>query len=121
MSKVLVLKINYFIDNLIDTFYIFSKLIGWFLVFAVLSVEAQIPSFGKCPIVISVANLNATRLTGIWYQVERYFTVSEIGSSCATCTFGTNEPGSNGTSTIPAMFNLRETFETYCLIIISIY
>lgn len=117
MSKVLVFKINYFIDNLIVTIYIFSKLIELFLVFAVLSVEAQIPSFGKCPNVLSVANLNATRLTGIWYQVERYFTVSEIGSSCATCTFGANVPGSNGTSTVPAMYNLRETYETYCLII----
>ena len=78
------------------------------LVSMFLQIDAQIPSIMKCPNVISVANLNAARLAGVWYQVERYFTVTEIGSSCATCTFGQSVPGSNGTSTITSMYNLRE-------------
>lgn len=85
---------------------------GLLLIVAVLSVfteiDAQVPSVWKCPKVTSVANLNATRLVGVWYEIERYFTVTEIGSSCGTCTFGENVPGLNGTSTIPAMYNLKE-------------
>ena len=88
-------------------------MIGLVLVLAILSVfpemKAQIPSFGNCPNVTSVANLNATRLFGVWYQAERYFTVTDIGSSCGTSTFGPNVPGLNGTSIIPSMYNLRES------------
>lgn len=97
---------------LICYFFYFSQMFGKLLIVALLSVfpeiDAQIPSVWKCPNVTPIANLNASRLVGVWYEVERYFTVTEIGSSCATCTFGQNVSGLNGTSTIPSMYNLKE-------------
>ena len=85
---------------------------GLFVLLVILSVcskiEAQIPSFGSCPNVTAVANLNATRLVGVWYQAQRYFSVKNVGSSCNTCTFGVNVPALNGTSVIPSMYSQKQ-------------
>lgn len=47
-----------------------------------LSVRAQVPSFGGCPDYEPMPNFNKTRFLGTWYEAERYFTVSEVGTKC---------------------------------------
>ncbi|XP_047985096.1 apolipoprotein D-like isoform X1 [Leguminivora glycinivorella] len=46
--------------------------------------SAQIPSLGWCPDYQPMANFNMNRFLGTWYEAERYFTVSELGSRCVT-------------------------------------
>lgn len=46
--------------------------------------SAQIPSLGWCPDFQAMANFNMNRFLGTWYEAERYFTVSELGTRCVT-------------------------------------
>jgi apolipoprotein D and lipocalin family protein len=34
-----------------------------------------------------MANFNMNRFLGTWFEVERYFTVSELGSRCVTTNY----------------------------------
>jgi apolipoprotein D and lipocalin family protein len=47
-----------------------------------LGVNAQIPSFGRCPEYDAKADFDKENFLGTWYEVERYFTVTEIVSKC---------------------------------------
>ncbi|XP_026732157.1 apolipoprotein D-like [Trichoplusia ni] len=46
--------------------------------------SAQIPSLGWCPDFQAMANFNMNRFLGTWYEAERYFTVTELGTRCVT-------------------------------------
>jgi len=46
--------------------------------------QAQIPSFGGCPDYEPMANFDKERFLGRWYEAERYFTVSEVGTKCVS-------------------------------------
>ncbi|KAL0851484.1 hypothetical protein ABMA28_007280 [Loxostege sticticalis] len=49
--------------------------------------SAQIPSLGWCPDFQPMQNFNMNRFLGPWYEVERYFTVSELGTRCVTTNY----------------------------------
>nr|XP_021200366.2 apolipoprotein D isoform X2 [Helicoverpa armigera] len=50
----------------------------------VATASAQIPSLGWCPDFQAMANFNMNRFLGTWYEAERYFTVTELGTRCVT-------------------------------------
>lgn len=50
-------------------------------------VNCQIPSFGGCPVYQPMANFDKERFLGTWYEVERYFTVTELASRCIAATY----------------------------------
>lgn len=49
--------------------------------------QSQIPSFGACPDHQAVKNFEREKFLGTWYELERYFTVSEVGTKCITATY----------------------------------
>ncbi|XP_075969100.1 apolipoprotein D-like [Anticarsia gemmatalis] len=55
-----------------------------FLLGFLATASAQIPSLGWCPDFQAMANFNMNRFLGTWYEAERYFTVSELGTRCVT-------------------------------------
>ncbi|NP_001140192.1 32 kDa apolipoprotein precursor [Bombyx mori] len=55
--------------------------------------SAQIPSLGWCPDFQSMANFNMNRFLGTWYEAERFFTVSELGSRCVTTNYVSTPEG----------------------------
>lgn len=52
------------------------------ITFIIHLVNGQIPSFGSCPVFEPMSEFNKTRFLGTWYEVERYFTVTELASRC---------------------------------------
>lgn len=50
-------------------------------------VDAQIPGLGGCPDYVPITKFNRTRFLGTWYEVERYFTVSEVAAKCISATY----------------------------------
>ncbi|KAG7310786.1 hypothetical protein JYU34_003607 [Plutella xylostella] len=59
----------------------------------VAAASAQIPSLGWCPDLQPMANFNMNRFLGTWYEAERYFTVSELGSRCVTTNYESTPEG----------------------------
>ncbi|KAM3959000.1 apolipoprotein D [Aphomia sociella] len=57
------------------------------------SASAQIPSLGWCPDFQPMANFSMNRFLGTWYEAERYFTVSELGSRCVTTNYVSTPEG----------------------------
>ncbi|XP_058447664.1 apolipoprotein D-like [Malaya genurostris] len=58
------------------------------LVFVVVNyVKCQIPGLGGCPDYSPMSRFNRTRFLGTWYEVERYFTVSEVAAKCVSATY----------------------------------
>ncbi|GBP13264.1 Apolipoprotein D [Eumeta japonica] len=55
--------------------------------------SAQIPSLGWCPDYQPMPNFNMNEFLGTWYEAERYFTVSELGSRCVTIKYETTPEG----------------------------
>ncbi|KAG5674884.1 hypothetical protein PVAND_004829 [Polypedilum vanderplanki] len=51
-------------------------------IFLIFSVNAQIPSFGRCPEYDAKPDFDKEKFLGTWFEVERYFTVTEIVSKC---------------------------------------
>lgn len=47
-------------------------------------VLGQIPNLGFCPNYAPMLNFDIDRFLGKWYEAERYFAVSEVGSRCVT-------------------------------------
>ncbi|KAJ8942395.1 hypothetical protein NQ318_016643 [Aromia moschata] len=45
-------------------------------------VGGQIPSLGFCPEFPPMSDFNLNRFLGKWYEVERYFQISEVASRC---------------------------------------
>lgn len=54
---------------------------------------AQIPSLGWCPDMAPMNNFSMDRFLGTWYEAERYFTVSELGSRCVTTNYAATPEG----------------------------
>jgi hypothetical protein len=47
----------------------------------------QIPGFGRCPDYPVVSNFEPAKYLGKWYEVEKYFTIFELGGTCITATY----------------------------------
>lgn len=62
-----------------------QMLIG--LLYIISLVQCQIPSFGGCPVYQPMPNFDKERFLGTWYEVERYFTVTELASRCISATY----------------------------------
>ncbi|XP_050082053.1 lopap-like [Anopheles aquasalis] len=50
-------------------------------------VSAQIPGFGTCPDYSPILRFNRSRFLGTWYEIERYFTVTEVATKCVSVTY----------------------------------
>ena len=58
-----------------------------FALLLVYKTNGQIPSFGGCPDYQPMIDFNKEKFLGTWYEVERYFTVTEIGSKCVSAVY----------------------------------
>ncbi|KFB42319.1 AGAP009282-PA-like protein [Anopheles sinensis] len=54
---------------------------------AISLVQSQIPGFGTCPDYSPILRFNRTRFLGTWYEIERYFTVTEVATKCVSVTY----------------------------------
>lgn len=54
---------------------------------------AQIPFFGRCPEFEAMPNFNHKRFLGMWYEVERYFTLTEVVAKCIVVWYEQREDG----------------------------
>lgn len=52
-----------------------------------LLVEGQVPAFGRCPEFEAMPNFEKEQFLGTWFEVERYFTVTEVVSKCITADY----------------------------------
>lgn len=50
-------------------------------------VRAQVPSFGGCPTYEPMLGFDRERFLGTWYEVQRYFTVTELAARCISATY----------------------------------
>ncbi|CAG7838145.1 unnamed protein product [Allacma fusca] len=50
-------------------------------------IYGQIPSFGRCPDFPVVGHFAANKYLGKWYEIEKYFTIFELGGTCITATY----------------------------------
>lgn len=50
-------------------------------------VNSQIPGLGGCPDYVPITKFDRNRFLGTWYEVERYFTVSEVAAKCVSATY----------------------------------
>ncbi|XP_019931635.2 apolipoprotein D [Aedes albopictus] len=50
-------------------------------------VDAQIPGLGGCPDYVPITKFDRNKFLGTWYEVERYFTVSEVAAKCISATY----------------------------------
>ena len=56
-------------------------------------VNAQIPSFGACPDYSAIDNFERTRFLGNWFEIERYFTISEVATKCVSVSYDLEPDG----------------------------
>ncbi|XP_062548623.1 apolipoprotein D-like [Armigeres subalbatus] len=50
-------------------------------------VDSQIPGLGGCPDYVPITKFDRNKFLGTWYEVERYFTVSEVATKCVSATY----------------------------------
>lgn len=48
------------------------------------SATGQFPTFGRCPDYAPVADFDKERFLGMWYEQERYFTLTDLASKCTS-------------------------------------
>lgn len=58
-----------------------------FLSVSLVLVIAQVPSFGRCPEFDAMPGFDKELFMGTWYEIERYFTVTEVVSKCISATY----------------------------------
>lgn len=58
-----------------------------FVVVVICSTRAQVPSFGRCPEFDAMPSFDKDAFLGTWYEVERYFTVTEVVSKCISAEY----------------------------------
>lgn len=58
-----------------------------FLVWGIFLSLAQVPSFGRCPEFDAMPSFDQDAFLGTWYEVERYFTVTEFVSKCISADY----------------------------------
>ncbi|KAK9869273.1 hypothetical protein WA026_003026 [Henosepilachna vigintioctopunctata] len=71
-----------------------------YLLFVVLlasGIQAQVPFIGKCPEVQVQQNFDINRYLGTWIEIEKYFSVAEVGRKCAESVYTSTD---NGTTTL---------------------
>jgi len=71
-------------------------LLSSIFVFTIVSVNGQIPSFGRCPDLPVVSNFDVSRYLGKWYEIEKYFAVFELGGTCISAKYTDNGNGTVG-------------------------
>lgn len=71
------------------------------------NVDAQMPGFGGCPNITAVKGIDASKLVGVWYQVERYLSTVEAFTSCTTATYGSNITKTNELTNIPLTYQQK--------------
>lgn len=49
--------------------------------------HAQVPSFGRCPEFDAMPSFDKHAFLGTWYEIERYFTVTEFVSKCISADY----------------------------------
>lgn len=49
--------------------------------------NAQIPSLGGCPAYEPMIDFDRESFMGTWYEVHRYFTVTELAARCISATY----------------------------------
>ncbi|KAK9889508.1 hypothetical protein WA026_004789 [Henosepilachna vigintioctopunctata] len=54
---------------------------------------AQVPNLGRCPGYVPVSNFDIERFLGKWYEAERYFQVSELGTRCVVSDYARSPNG----------------------------
>lgn len=54
---------------------------------------AQVPSFGRCPEFDAMPAFDKDAFLGTWYEIERYFTVTEVVSKCISADYETRADG----------------------------
>ncbi|XP_045481705.1 lazarillo protein-like [Harmonia axyridis] len=55
--------------------------------------SAQVPSFGWCPDYVPMSDFDMERFLGKWYESERYFQVSELGTRCVVSDYAKSANG----------------------------
>ncbi|XP_052817966.1 apolipoprotein D-like [Mya arenaria] len=55
--------------------------------------SAQVPTFGKCPAVDVVQDLNVTRYLGQWYEIQKFFFFIEGSEKCITADYSLKSDG----------------------------
>ncbi|NP_001153453.1 apolipoprotein D-like precursor [Nasonia vitripennis] len=65
------------------------KSIAKLLLIAALAItaRAQIPSLGFCPEYLPMTGFDMERFSGIWYEAERYFQLTEVASRCVMANY----------------------------------
>jgi len=54
---------------------------------------AQVPSLGRCPEYQPMPDFDKEAFLGKWYEIERYFTVTELASRCVTMNYERRSDG----------------------------
>ncbi|KAI4494126.1 hypothetical protein M0802_009160 [Mischocyttarus mexicanus] len=55
--------------------------------------SAQIPALGSCPDVQILTDFDVEKYVGVWYEIEKYFTVFELGGKCILANYTLNGNG----------------------------
>jgi apolipoprotein D and lipocalin family protein len=63
------------------------KILVLLTIFNVLSVNSQIPGFGRCPEYDAMPDFDKEKFMGTWYEVERYFSVTDVVSKCISADY----------------------------------
>lgn len=50
-------------------------------------VHNQVPSFGGCPVYEPMSGFELERFMGTWFEIERFFTVTELASRCISASY----------------------------------
>lgn len=58
--------------------------------------NGQFPMFGGCPELDTVQNFNLTAYMGDWYELEKYFSMNNIGSRCVKESYSLRDNSSIG-------------------------
>lgn len=58
-----------------------------FVGYSTVVVHSQVPSFGGCPIYEPMTGFELERFMGTWFEIERYFTVTELAARCISATY----------------------------------
>lgn len=57
----------------------------------------QVPALGSCPKVQVLTDFQVEEYMGVWYEVEKYFTIFQFGGKCTQANYTLND---NGTVTV---------------------
>lgn len=61
--------------------------VGLLFVTGIFLAGAQVPSFGRCPEFDAMPAFEKEAFMGTWFEIERYFTVTEVVSKCISAEY----------------------------------